>query len=45
MQKKINLTGNKLDEKHIRHTGYPGGQKRLQSNATKNPALLVEKKL
>ena len=27
---KINLTGNKLDDKtYIRHTGYPGGQRSL----------------
>ncbi|MDG2432274.1 50S ribosomal protein L13, partial [Flavobacterium sp.] len=27
---KINLTGNKMDEKiYMRHTGYPGGQRTL----------------
>jgi len=43
---KINLTGNKLDEKtYIRHTGYPGGQRSLTAKVlqAKNPALLVEK--
>ena len=43
---KINLTGNKLDEKtYIRHTGYPGGQRCLTAKVMqqKNPALLVEK--
>jgi len=43
---KINLTGNKLDEKtYIRHTGYPGGQRTLTAKVlqAKNPALLVEK--
>jgi large subunit ribosomal protein L13 len=43
---KINLTGNKLDEKtYIRHTGYPGGQRTLSAKVlqAKNPALLVEK--
>ena len=43
---KINLTGNKLDEKtYIRHTGYPGGQRSLTAKIMqqKNPALLVEK--
>ncbi|WP_348797605.1 50S ribosomal protein L13 [Flavobacterium adhaerens] len=43
---KINLTGNKLDEKtYIRHTGYPGGQRSLSAKVlqAKNPALLVEK--
>jgi large subunit ribosomal protein L13 len=43
---KINLTGNKLDEKtYIRHTGYPGGQRTLTAKVMqqKNPALLVEK--
>jgi len=44
--KKINLTGNKLDDKtYIRHTGYPGGQRSLTARVMqqKNPALLVEK--
>jgi len=43
---KINLTGNKLDDKtYIRHTGYPGGQRSLTARVMqqKNPALLVEK--
>jgi len=43
---KINLTGNKLDDKtYIRHTGYPGGQRSLTARVLqqKNPALLVEK--
>ena len=43
---KINLTGNKMDEKtYVRHTGYPGGQRTLTAKVlqAKNPALLVEK--
>ena len=43
---KINLTGNKLDDKtYVRHTGYPGGQRTLTAKVMqqKNPALLVEK--
>jgi large subunit ribosomal protein L13 len=43
---KINLTGNKLDDKtYIRHTGYPGGQRTLSAKVVmqKNPAILVEK--
>jgi large subunit ribosomal protein L13 len=43
---KINLTGNKLDDKtYIRHTGYPGGQRILTAKVVqaKNPAILVEK--
>ena len=43
---KINLTGNKLDDKtYIRHTGYPGGQRTLTAKVMqqKKPALLVEK--
>jgi large subunit ribosomal protein L13 len=43
---KINLTGNKLEEKtYVRHTGYPGGQRTLTAKVlqAKNPALLVEK--
>ncbi len=43
---KINLTGNKLDEKtYVRHTGYPGGQRVITAKAMqqKNPALLIEK--
>lgn len=43
---KINLTGNKMDDKtYIRHTGYPGGQRVLTAKVVqaKNPATLVEK--
>ncbi|MFL9845362.1 50S ribosomal protein L13 [Flavobacterium rhizosphaerae] len=43
---KINLTGNKLEDKtYIRHTGYPGGQRTLTAKnvMAKNPAILVEK--
>ena len=43
---KINLTGNKLEDKiYMRHTGYPGGQRTLTDNVVqqKNPAILVEK--
>ena len=43
---KINLTGNKMDDKtYIRHTGYPGGQRSLTAKVlqAKNPAILVEK--
>jgi large subunit ribosomal protein L13 len=43
---KINLTGNKLEDKtYIRHTGYPGGQRELSAKVlqAKNPAALVEK--
>ena len=43
---KINLTGNKLDDKtYIRHTGYPGGQRVLTAKVMqqKNTALLIEK--
>jgi large subunit ribosomal protein L13 len=43
---KINLTGNKLEEKtYIRHTGYPGGQRVLTAKVMqqKDPARLVEK--
>ncbi|MCW4468192.1 50S ribosomal protein L13 [Flavobacterium sp. MFBS3-15] len=43
---KINLTGNKLDDKiYMRHTGYPGGQRTLTARnvQAKNPAILVEK--
>jgi len=43
---KINLTGNKLEDKtYVRHTGYPGGQRVLTAKVMqqKNPALLVEK--
>ncbi len=43
---KINLTGNKLNDKvYVRHTGYPGGQRELTAKVMqqKNPALLIEK--
>lgn len=43
---KINLTGNKLEDKtYIRYTGYPGGQRSLTAKQiqAKNPAILVEK--
>lgn len=43
---KINLTGNKLEDKtYIRHTGYPGGQRILSAKVLqqKNPAMIVEK--
>ena len=43
---KINLTGNKLNDKtYVRHTGYPGGQRFTTAKVMqeKNPALLVEK--
>lgn len=43
---KINLTGNKLDDKiYMRHTGYPGGQRTLTARnvQAKNPAILIEK--
>lgn len=43
---KINLTGNKLEEKtYIRHTGYPGGQRVLTAKVMqqKDPTRLVEK--
>ncbi|RYJ41276.1 50S ribosomal protein L13 [Flavobacterium beibuense] len=43
---KINLTGNKLEDKtYIRHTGYPGGQRSMTAKnvMAKNPAVLVEK--
>src|SRR5574343_80546 len=43
---KINLTGNKLDDKiYMRHTGYPGGQRTLTARVQKqkNPAVLLEK--
>jgi large subunit ribosomal protein L13 len=43
---KINLTGNKLNDKvYVRHTGYPGGQRELTAKMMqqKNPALLIEK--
>ncbi|MBD3724598.1 MAG: 50S ribosomal protein L13 [Flavobacteriaceae bacterium] len=43
---KINLTGNKLNDKvYTRHTGYPGGQRTLtaREQQAKNPATIVEK--
>ncbi len=43
---KINLTGNKLEDKtYIRHTGYPGGQRSLTAKVmmAKNPSRVVEK--
>ena len=43
---KINLTGNKLEDKtYIRYTGYPGGQRSLSAKVLmqKNPAQMVEK--
>ena len=43
---KINLTGNKLNDKtYIRHTGYPGGQRSLSAKVLmqRDPARLVEK--
>ena len=43
---KINLTGNKLNDKvYTRHTGYPGGQRTLtaKEQQAKNPATIVEK--
>ena len=43
---KITLSGNKWNDKtYIRHTGYPGGQRKLSANElfAKNPAKLVEK--
>lgn len=45
---KINLTGNKWDDKeYVRHTGYPGGQ-RIQTAKQvfdKDPARLIEKSI
>lgn len=43
---KINLTGNKLDEKtYIRHTGYPGGQRSLTAKVMqqKKPCIISGK--
>lgn len=43
---KINLTGNKWDEKsYIRHTGFPGGQRSLTAIELfgKDPSRLIEK--
>ncbi|QTN38079.1 50S ribosomal protein L13 [Cryomorphaceae bacterium] len=42
---KISLSGQKWDQKqHIRHTGYPGGQRSLTSRELfeKDPILLIE---
>ena len=44
--KKVNLTGNKWDNKtYISHSGYPGGQKikTAQQVFDKNPSDLIEK--
>ncbi len=43
---KIKLSGNKWTDKiYIRHTGYPGGQRKLTANElfSKDPIRLVEK--
>ncbi len=43
---KIKLSGNKwTDKTYIRHTGYPGGQRKLTANElfSKDPIRLVEK--
>lgn len=43
---KINLTGNKMDDKtYIRYTGYPGGQRSMTARMMmqKDPARLIEK--
>ncbi|WP_096687125.1 50S ribosomal protein L13 [Ichthyobacterium seriolicida] len=43
---KVKLTGNKwADKTYIRHTGHPGGQKKITANEVfkKNPAILIEK--
>lgn len=43
---KIKLTGNKwADKVYIRHSGYPGGQKKTTADALmkKNPIAMVEK--
>jgi large subunit ribosomal protein L13 len=43
---KIRLTGNKWDDKeYIRHTGYPGGQRKTTAKElmAKNPVAIVEK--
>jgi large subunit ribosomal protein L13 len=43
---KIRLTGNKWDNKeYIRHTGYPGGQRKTTAKElmAKNPVAIVEK--
>ncbi len=43
---KVNLTGNKLDDKtYVRHTGYPGGQRTTSAKLMmqKFPERLVEK--
>jgi large subunit ribosomal protein L13 len=37
---KINLTGNKMDEKiYMRHTGYPGGQRTLTAKVLQSKTL------
>ena len=44
--KKVKLTGNKLkNKKYIRHTGYPGGQRKLSAEQiiSINPNGLIEK--
>ena len=44
--KKVNLTGNKWDNKtYISHSGYPGGQKIKTAKEVfaKNPSILIEK--
>lgn len=43
---KVVLTGNKMEEKvYVRHTGYPGGQRKLTAQALmeRRPERLVEK--
>ncbi len=43
---KVNLTGNKLDDKvYVRHTGYPGGQRTTSAKLMlqKFPERMVEK--
>jgi hypothetical protein len=45
MQKKVNLTGNKWDEKqYIRYTGYPGGQRFAtpKEMMAKHPTAMIE---
>lgn len=42
---KVSLSGQKWDQReHVRHTGYPGGQRRLTSREMfdKDPLLLIE---
>ena len=39
---KINLTGNKLEDKtYIRHTGYPGGQRSLSAKVMQQKLSLI----